>query len=80
MDIQITPEVAQLVHGIYAGGQYANESEVVTAAVRLLHQRQQLQNDLAQGCQELDGGQRIDADQVFKELRKRAAELDGASS
>jgi putative addiction module CopG family antidote len=80
MDIQITPEVAQLVHGIYAGGQYANESEVVTAAVRLLHQRQQLQRDLAQGYEELAAGQRLDADQVFEELRTRAAELDGASS
>jgi putative addiction module CopG family antidote len=80
MYIQITPEVAQLVHGIYAGGQYANESEVVTAAVRLLHQRQQLQRDLAQGYEELAAGQRLDADQVFEELRTRAAELDGASS
>jgi Arc/MetJ-type ribon-helix-helix transcriptional regulator len=80
MDIQITPEVAQLVHGIFAGGQYANESEVVDAAVRLLHQRQQLQNDLVQGCRELDDGQRIDADELFATLRKRAAELDGAGS
>lgn len=76
MDIQITPEVAQLVHGIFAGGQYANESEVVDAAVRLLHQRQQLQSDLIQGCRELDNGQRISADEVFAELRQQALELD----
>jgi Arc/MetJ-type ribon-helix-helix transcriptional regulator len=80
MDVQITPEVAQLVHGIFAAGQYANESDVVDAAVRLLHQRQQLQNDLLQGCRELDDGQRINADDVFATLRRRAAELDGSGS
>jgi putative addiction module CopG family antidote len=80
MDVQITPEVAQLVHGIFASGQYASESEVVGAAVRLLHQRQQLHMDLKQGCRELDNGQRIDADEVFAALRQRAKELDGAGS
>ena len=80
MSIEITPEVEQLVHGIFAAGQFANESEVLTAAVRLLHDRQQLLKDLEQGCRELDNGQRIDADVVFTELRARAAELDRSGS
>jgi Arc/MetJ-type ribon-helix-helix transcriptional regulator len=80
MDIQISPEVAQLVHGIFAGGQYASESEVVGAAVRLLHQRQHLRQDLEQSCRELDNGQRIAADEVFAVLRQRAAELDRTGS
>jgi hypothetical protein len=52
-----------------------NESEVVSAAVRLVHQRQQLQKDLAQSCEELAGGRLIDAAQVFAELRTKIAEL-----
>ena len=70
MSIEITPEVEQLVHGIYAGGQYSSEAEVLAAAVRLLNQREQLRNDLQQGCRELDSGQRLEAEQVFTELRR----------
>jgi len=80
MSIEITPEAKQLVHGIFATGQFASESDVVTAAVRLLHDRQQLLKDLEQGCRELGNGQRIDADVVFTELRARAVELDRSSS
>ena len=77
MTVEITPEVQQLIHCIVAGGQFSNEADVVSAAVRLLHQRQELRIKLEQGCRELDGGQRIDADEVFANLRQRAAELDG---
>jgi putative addiction module CopG family antidote len=80
MSIEITPEVEQMVHGIIATGHFANESEVLTAAVRLLHDRQQLLKELDEGCRELDNGQRIDADDLFAELRARAVELDGAGS
>jgi putative addiction module CopG family antidote len=80
MSIEITPEVEQLVHGIFAAGQFASESDVVTAAVRLLHDRQQLLKDLEQGCRELDNGQRVEADVVFAELRARAIDLDRSSS
>jgi len=77
MAIQITPEVESLVHGIYAGGQYASETDVVAAALRLLQQREQLRSDLQRGCDELDRGERLEADEVFCQLRQRATELDG---
>ena len=77
MAIEITPEVESLVNGIYAGGQYASQTEVLATALQLLHEREQLRNNLKQGCDELDRGERIDADEVFSELRQRAAELDG---
>lgn len=77
MAIEITPEVESLVHGIYAGGQYASETDVIAAALQLLQQREQLRRDLQRGCDELDRGERFEADDVFAELRQRAAELDG---
>lgn len=77
MSIEITPEVECLVHGIFASGHFASEAEVLTVAVRLLHDRQQLRSDLEQGRRELDSGQRVAADEVFAELRARAMELDG---
>jgi Arc/MetJ-type ribon-helix-helix transcriptional regulator len=77
MSIEITPEVENLVQGIFATGHFASEAEVLTVAVRLLHDRQQLRSDLEQGRRELDSGERIAADSVFAELRTRASELDG---
>ncbi len=77
MAIEITPEVESLVHGIYASGQYASEGDVITAALQLLQHHEQLRRDLQQGWDELERGQRLDADEVFSELRQRAAEHDG---
>jgi Arc/MetJ-type ribon-helix-helix transcriptional regulator len=76
MSIQTTPEVESLVRGIYSHGQYASEAEVLSAALHLLKQRDQLREELRQGCEELDRGQRIPGEDVFAELRDRAACLD----
>ncbi len=80
MRIPITPEIEQLVQGIYASGSYSNESEVLAAALHLLKQRDLLRADLQQGCDELDRGERLDSEAVFAELRRRAAELDGTGA
>lgn len=72
MAVQITPEVEQVVSGIYAGGQDASEAEVFTAALQLLRQREQLRSDLEQGSRELANGERIDAAEVFAGLRDRS--------
>lgn len=77
MTISITPEIEQLVLGIYAGGDYSSEGDVLAAALHLLQQRDRLRSDLQRGCDELDRGERIDGDVVFAKLRDRAAELDG---
>jgi antitoxin ParD1/3/4 len=76
MTVNITPEAEQLLAGIFASGQYANEAEVLTVALRLLGQHESLRRDLEIGCQELDRGERLDADNVFSSLRQRAVELD----
>jgi Arc/MetJ-type ribon-helix-helix transcriptional regulator len=80
MTIEVSSEIHELVQGIYSSGNYASESEVVSTAVRLLHERQQLLAQLEQGCRELDNGQRLSASAVFADLRLRAQELDGANS
>jgi Arc/MetJ-type ribon-helix-helix transcriptional regulator len=77
MSIPISPEIENLVHGIYARGEYASEADVLAAALHLLQQRDRLRIDLQQGCGELDRGERLDANLVFGELRQMAAELDG---
>lgn len=80
MAIEITPEVREMVLGIYSSGQFASETEVVSVAVRLLHERQQLVAKLEHGRRELANGQRLSANAVFADLRTRAQELDSANS
>lgn len=80
MAIEITPEVREMVLGIYSSGQFSSETEVVSVAVRLLHDRQQLMAKLEQGRRELANGQRLSASAVFADLRSRAQELDSANS
>jgi antitoxin ParD1/3/4 len=77
MAIEITPELEHLVHGIFAGGQFASETDVLATALQLLQQREQLRFDLQQGIDELDRGERLDVEHVFAKLRQRAKELDG---
>jgi antitoxin ParD1/3/4 len=76
MALEITPELESVVQGIYAGGQYANEAEVLAAALHLLQQRDQLRRDLQLGVDELNRGDRLEAEEVFAELRQQAADLD----
>jgi Arc/MetJ-type ribon-helix-helix transcriptional regulator len=80
MSIEITPELECVVHGIYAGGNYASEAEVIAAALHLLQQRDRLRKELQRGRAELDRGERIDAEELFNDLRRRAAELDGQAT
>lgn len=77
MVIEIPSELVSVVRGIYAGGRYSSEADVVAEALHLLQQREELLKELRRGVGELDADERIPADEVFAELRKRAAELDG---
>jgi Arc/MetJ-type ribon-helix-helix transcriptional regulator len=70
MAISITPELEHVVQGIYAGGQYASETDVIATALYLLQQRDQLRRELQKGCEELDRGERVDADEFFNDLRR----------
>ena len=76
MSIEISPEVEQMISGIFATGQYASEAEVVSTAVRMLHDRQQLLSDIEQGRREFAAGQRIDVNTLMAEIRGHAAGLD----
>lgn len=77
MSIELSPDVQQMVLGIYSSGRFASESEVVAVAIRLLHDRQELLTKLERGRDELDHGQRLAAETVFADLRARASERDG---
>jgi antitoxin ParD1/3/4 len=68
MSIEIAPDLEEMVQSILKGGQYDGESAVLREALSLLRQRDQLRRDIHEGIDDLDSGERIPAEEVFREL------------
>lgn len=77
MNIHLTPELEQLVHGKVQSGRYNSASEVVREALRLMEERdlrkQDLRNRLARSLESQRQGKLVDGEAVFERLE---AELD----
>ena len=74
----IPEELQAFIEREIGSGKYRNEEEVVSAALRLLQERERklesLQADLLEGVSELDRGERLSGEEVFRELREQIAE------
>ena len=83
MDIALTSDLESFVKKKVESGQYASADAVVHAGLRLLEQQQrdreeqleQLRKEIATGLEQLDRGDRISGDVVFRELRQRNRQL-----
>lgn len=77
MNIHLTPELEQLVHGKVQSGRYNSASEVVREALRLMEERdlrkQELRSRLARSLESQREGKLVDGEAVFDRLE---AELD----
>ncbi|HEY8744988.1 MAG TPA: type II toxin-antitoxin system ParD family antitoxin [Chloroflexota bacterium] len=77
MNIHLTPELEQLVHGKVQSGRYNSASEVVREALRLMEERdlckQELRQRLARSLESQRQGKLVDGEAVFDRLE---AELD----
>ena len=81
MNVNLTPELEQLVHRKVQTGRYNSASEVVREALRLMEERDQmkamqkeeLRKKIAAGLKSLDEGKGVDGEAVFARLE---AELD----
>lgn len=71
MDIHLNPDVEKIVRGKLATGGYDSAADVVTEALRLLEQRDELRGKIADGLQSLRSGRGIDVDDAFRELKGR---------
>ena len=78
MNVSLTPELETLVHEKVGSGLYTSASEVVREGLRLLKDRdsvqqqrlEQLKREIALGLEQLDRGEGLDGEQVFAELRQ----------
>ncbi len=79
MNVSLTPELEELVNEKVSSGQYNNPSEVIREALRLLRERDELQEiqraelrqEIARGIEATERGELISGEDVFKELRER---------
>ena len=84
MNVSLTPELERLVHEKVESGLYNSASEVVREALRLLRERDELQRmrleelrrEIRIGIDQADRGELIPAEEVFRDLRARHAELE----
>ena len=81
--ITLTPDEAAFVAACVASGRFRSETEVVRAALRLLEE-QQFERDaeldrvrtlIQHGAEQLDRGEVIAADEVFRRLDEKHARL-----
>jgi antitoxin ParD1/3/4 len=88
MIVTLPPQLEQLIQDQVASGRYGSASEVVSEALRLLQERDELQQirlrelkkEIAIGIAEADQGQLISSEEVFRELREQQTRFENAAS
>ena len=78
MNVSLTPELEEFVARKVKAGLYRSSSEVVREALRLLLEREavaaaelaRLRGEIETGLSELDRGEAVDGDEVFREIRE----------
>ena len=80
MNVSLTPELENFVHGKVQSGRYNSASEVVREALRLLEQHEQARaaqlgefnKELGRRFAALDRGPHVDPDQARSRLRRKS--------
>jgi antitoxin ParD1/3/4 len=81
MNVSLTKELEDLVADKVKTGRYLSASEVVREALRLLEERDrikemrlgQFRKEIQKGVDQLDAGDTIDGEEVFRKLRAKTA-------
>jgi antitoxin ParD1/3/4 len=78
MNVNLTPELEELIHSKVRSGLYNNQSEVVREALRLLVEQdrlreahlEKLRGALAEGLAQADRGEHLDGPEVIEGVRE----------
>ncbi|MDZ8079848.1 MAG: type II toxin-antitoxin system ParD family antitoxin [Nostoc sp. DcaGUA01] len=72
MNIQIKPELEQIIQAQIATGRYANPEEVISKALKLLLQwEEETRQKVDVAIEQLDRGEGIDGEVVVEQLREK---------
>lgn len=87
MQISLPPDLEQFVAQLVESGTFTSAEEVVWVGLRLLQDREELRKIrteelrkiVATGIEQLDRGEAIDGDEVFKRLHEKIRKDSGVS-
>lgn len=79
MNVSLSPELERLIEEKVKSGMYNSASEVIRAGLRLLQEQdelrqirlQELRREAQKGLEQIERGEVVDGDEVFRELRDR---------
>ena len=75
MSVEIPSDLSPFVDAVIRSGHYQNEADVVAEGLRLLKRREALAQEIRIGIEQLDRGESVTGEQVFAEVRAKAAAL-----
>ena len=76
MNVQIPADYNPAVQKLILEGRYRDEGEIVAEGIKLIIMREQLARDVQAGFDDLDAGNRIDAEEVYAKARKRIKDIE----
>ena len=76
MNFQIPADYNPAVQKLITEGRYRDEGEIVAEGIKLIIMREQLARDVQAGLDDLDAGNRIDAEEVYAKARKRIKDIE----
>ncbi len=88
MNVSLTPELEQFVQEKVKSGRYLSASEVVREALRLLEDRDRIQQikletlrkEIRVGVEQIERGEVVDGDAVFAELEADICRIEQAGA
>ena len=80
MDVEITPEIEEMVRAVFRLGNYDSGTHVLREALVLLQACDQLRHEINPGLTRLDRVNHVDAEEVVREVEDIATELLKATS
>jgi Arc/MetJ-type ribon-helix-helix transcriptional regulator len=76
MNVQIPADLNPAVQDLISEGRFRDAGEIVAEGIKLVLMREQLARDVQAGIDDLDAGNRIDAEDVYVKARKRIQAIE----
>ena len=76
MNVQIPADFDPAVQKLISEERFRDEGEIVAEGIKLVLMREQLVRDVQAGLDDLDAGNRIDAEDVYAKARRRIKAIE----
>lgn len=76
MNVQIPVNFSPAVDRLITEGRFRDAGEIVAEGIKLVLMREELERDVQAGLDDLDAGNRIDAETVYAEARRRIKAIE----